>query len=87
MSLEVGRGQHRCYYTNTETGERTLADPRLGDLNGWVVMEELDDAPDKANQTAAFRNTATGNVLHSDPRLTPAFLKNLQIDIEEFRLI
>ncbi|KAL2023614.1 hypothetical protein VTK56DRAFT_1771 [Thermocarpiscus australiensis] len=81
----MGRPTQR--FLDTRTGLETLEDPRLGNLPpGWerVPYQKLDDDPDILER---FRNMETGEVVNSDPRLSPHALAARGVKLQSFRLV
>lgn len=74
-------------FYNTDTGEQTSDDPRLGEMpEGWEIINQ----PSVLNRRAVatkFRNTATGLLVDGDPRLLPEALKQRGVCLSSISLI
>jgi hypothetical protein len=87
--LHVSRRTTYPLFENTETGSRTLEDPRLGPLpDEWEEVA----VPVNSDWRYAFRvqyyqNTHTKETLHSDPRLSPERLIARGVPLETIMLI
>jgi hypothetical protein len=86
VQYRLSESTYRCYYVNTSTGEKSFCDPRLGPLEGWEMLGGVPES-ETSILVATFRNCETGEVMNSDPRLSPDGLKNLGADIRSFHLI
>jgi hypothetical protein len=88
-SVHLFNGTESIYtaqYTNTETGEVDLDDPRLGDLpSEWEQLAVNRTANDPMH-VVRFRNKTTGQTSNSDPRLLPDALRARGVPLETFRL-
>lgn len=74
-------------FKNTETGQATNEDPRLGPLPGGWERLDAERSSDDPEFCEKFRNTVSGEVLNSDPRLEPEALKARGVGLTEFVLI
>jgi hypothetical protein len=75
------------FFHNPETGVTTLEDPRLGKLPpSWERVESIRIKGDP-EILARFKNTITGEVINSDPRLCSNVLKERGVDLQSYRLI
>lgn len=84
--LELGEHPRRRYYFfNSDTGEDTLDDPRLGSLGPWV-RKEYRDRMDEAEIGEYFENSETGELMNSDPRLVPSALTQRGVKLKLFTL-
>lgn len=80
-------GRHRYLYCNPTTGVYTLEDPRLGPLPaGWERLER-ERAGDDPEMFERFRNTPTGEMINSGPRLTLDVLRARGVEMATFQLI
>jgi hypothetical protein len=79
-------GQMRPYYAHDDTGPRTLEDPRLEPLEGWEVLPTMPEGV-TCESAAIFRNLSTGDIVHSDPRITPTVLEQRGVHLTSFRLV
>jgi len=74
-------------FVDPTTGETTTVDPRLPSLPPeWEPVI----APDRFwphKKVDAFKNTTTGQILHSDPRLLPDALRARDVPLEQFALV
>lgn len=74
-------------FYNTDTGEQTSDDPRLGEMpKGWEIVNQ----PSVLNRRAVatkFRNKATGLSVDGDPRLLPEALKRRGVCLSSLALI
>ncbi|KAL8923008.1 MAG: hypothetical protein Q9208_004820 [Pyrenodesmia sp. 3 TL-2023] len=80
-----GRPLHR--YLNLNTGEVAAEDPRLDILPPPWVRWVYERAPDDPALFEVFRNTATGETMKSDPRLSAEALKARGVQLKTFDLI
>lgn len=80
-------GRADFLFLNPETGETTKEDPRLESLDG-TDWERIDHEPcaDDPEYFDYFRNTKTGEVMNSDPRLLPDNLRRKGVGLEIFSL-
>ena len=79
-------GYPRPRYYNTENHTQQINDPRLGPLcNDWTETER-ERTPDDPFHCKHFMNSVTGEVINSDPRLSPDLLQDQGVDIEWVRL-
>ena len=77
----------RQSYMNLQTGKQTLEDPRLDLLPPEWMRMTYERTPDDPAYFARFRNNATGEVINSDPRLSPEALRARGVELETFSLI
>lgn len=74
-------------FLNSEIQSLSEADPRLNDLpHDWEKFEREWEYGDPAN-AKWFKNTKTGEILNSDPRMHPEALKARGVDVREIELI
>lgn len=73
-------------FKNTETGQVTREDPRMGPLPTRWERLEVGRTSDDPEFCERFRNTVTGEVLNSDPRLHPEVLK-ARVGLTEYILV
>ena len=74
-----------CYFFNSETGETTAEDPRLGRLAKWDRIERVVDWDDSM-QYDFFKHKETGEVINYDPRLEPEALEAKGMQLTWFSL-
>jgi len=76
-------------FCNSETGVKTLEDPRLWELPAdWERIEpQPGRTPDDPFFTRFHRNKRTGEVINSDPRMLPEELISRGIKVETFKLV
>jgi hypothetical protein len=80
-------GRHLHLYYNSVTRQSTPEDPRLDLLpSNWqrLSYERIEDDPEIFQR---FKDTITGEVVNSDPRLTPEALMARGVELTTFRLI
>lgn len=80
-------GRPTQWYRNLRNGQETLDDPRLWSLSpNWerVAYERLPDDPAIFER---FRNLKTGELVNSDPRLSPTALLARGIKLQSFSLV
>ncbi len=80
------QGYYRCKYWNEETGQRTLLDPRLGELDGWDVLDHVPKGQ-TGHLVALFRNKSTGDIMNSDPRMLGDELEKRGVLLQYFALV
>jgi hypothetical protein len=74
-------------YFHTETGEQTVEDPRLEPIpEPWVRIPFKRERHDP-RFCENFKNTITGEVLNSDPRLLPDALRARGVKLQTFQLV
>ncbi|KAJ4361876.1 hypothetical protein N0V83_010817 [Neocucurbitaria cava] len=72
---------------NSETENLSEEDPRLADLpHDWEEFEREWEYGDARN-AKWFKNTKTGRILNSDPRMHPEALKPRGVSVREIELI
>ncbi|KAI0151766.1 HET-domain-containing protein [Xylariaceae sp. FL1272] len=82
-------GQDRAHFKNTETDLSTHEDPRLAEIpipEEWEPIEFEWTTADPL-YTKKFRNKNTGEVINSDPRLSPEALRERGIELETITLV
>ncbi|CZR69903.1 uncharacterized protein PAC_19803 [Phialocephala subalpina] len=100
LGLQVGRwsfegqfntrGISTAGYLNTDTQDWVPADydPRLGPRpDDWEVVPMSSWSQHDAMKYEEWRNKTTGEVISSDPRLTPEALKERGVHLETFSII
>lgn len=82
-------GLARYSFVNSLTGEATTDDPRLGELpKEWVRVEnDLGRTPDDPEIYERFQNLVTGEILDSDPRMSPELLQQRGVKLRSFQQI
>ncbi|KAM7206030.1 Heterokaryon incompatibility protein (HET) domain containing protein [Rhypophila sp. PSN 637] len=80
--------RYKLWFYNGETKEYSVDDPRLSGvgLGDWERIEH-EMEPDDAEIHDYFRNTKTGEVLDSDPRMVPDALGRMGVELESFTLV
>ena len=81
----LGRALHR--YVNLMTYELTAEDPRLGVLPPEWERVPYERSADDPALFEVFKNSITGETLHSDPRLSPEALRARGVNLETLQLI
>lgn len=81
----LGRALHR--YINLMTYKLTAEDPRLGVLPPKWERVPYERSADDPALFEVFKNSITGETLHSDPRLLPEALRARGVNLETFQLI
>jgi hypothetical protein len=84
------RDIEKAGYLNTDTQEWSLAedDPRLGPRpDDWELLPRSVWAAHEALVYQEWRNRTTGEIITSDPRLSPDTLKERGIELEDFDLV
>lgn len=80
-------GQFGTYrFFNAQTGALSDEDPRLGPLRGWERMSVVRTGDDPAT-FQCFRNNITGEVIKSDPRVSPEGLAARGVGVTTFSLV
>ncbi|KAK3997893.1 heterokaryon incompatibility protein-domain-containing protein [Cladorrhinum sp. PSN332] len=87
-------GSSAIRFWDAERGKLTKDDPRLGPLpDGWGVLDEISEEHYLMDRTGDdptlfrwFRNTATGEDINSDPRMSVDALRERGVKIEMFSL-
>lgn len=80
-------GLEMCQFLNVDTGEETFEDPRLPPLPPtWerIDSERTSDHPDVFQ---IFKNTITGAIMNSDPRMLPDALRGRGVPLRTFQLV
>jgi hypothetical protein len=77
----------RHEFFNTQTTEQTSRDPRLGALPVEWEEVEMEDEVRVREALQHYRNTETGEVINSDPRLLPEALEARGVKVETFVLV
>jgi hypothetical protein len=85
--VKVRNGDYQQHFIDLATGETAPDDPRLPPLPpDWEHAIAPDLLwPDK--KVEAFRNIATGEIMHSDPRWLPDAIEARGIRLESFALV
>ncbi|KAI0470438.1 heterokaryon incompatibility protein-domain-containing protein [Xylariaceae sp. FL0804] len=74
-------------FVNVETGEHSMVDPRMGPLpDEWQPCEWKRTREDP-RVFYKFKNKKTGEILNSDPRLSPGKLKESGVIVEDLILV
>lgn len=81
----LGRPLHR--YLDLTTGEQTAEDPRLDILPPEWERTARERRPDDPALYEVFKNRVTGEIINSDPRLSPDALRLRGVELETFPLI
>ncbi|KAI9641390.1 hypothetical protein NHQ30_010192 [Ciborinia camelliae] len=70
-------------YKDIRTGQVTQEDPRLPELSemGWRRAPQRARKPDDPTLWQDFENIATGEVMDSDPRLMPEYLRKIGLGV------
>jgi len=76
-----------CQFFNTDTKETTIEDPRLPALASEWERFESPRTKDDPEYYQRFRNTVTGEVMNSDPRMLPDALRARGVALRTFQLI
>ncbi|KAK3387780.1 heterokaryon incompatibility protein-domain-containing protein [Podospora didyma] len=80
------RSVHRFF--NPDTNTLSDEDPRLEPLDeSWERVADVQRTGNDPYLFQRFKNKLTGEVINSDPRLTPEALKARGVDLKEFSLI
>ena len=74
-------------YYNTNTGEATVEDPRLGPLDPHWQRVDLEITADDPQHVDFFRNIQTGEVINYDPRLSKTALEQRGVQLRNITLI
>ncbi|KAJ8132725.1 hypothetical protein O1611_g898 [Lasiodiplodia mahajangana] len=76
-----------CRFYNPDTEVLCDEDPRLGPLDGdWERLPGRDRTADDPQVFQEFRNKTTGQIIKSDPRLSPESLRTRGLELEEFAI-
>jgi hypothetical protein len=80
------QGGHTFHYHDTETGA-AAQDPRKGPVpHPWTQLPYQRERADP-HIFRKFRNTVTGEVINSDPRLLPDALEARGVILRKFQLV
>ena len=82
---KLGRPLQR--FLNLQTGQYTAEDPRLDILPSEWERVAYDRTPDDPALFEVFKNRVTGEMMKSDPRLSPEALLARGVTLETFQLI
>lgn len=79
----------RCRFFHVETGRTVEEDPRLPDFDTdeWEIIEDVARTADDPFTYRAFRHIPTGDVVKSDPRMTPEALERRGVSLKTFVLV
>lgn len=80
-------GDYQQCFVDPADPSSPAEDPRLGGLPGEWTRTVAPDRLWAGKKVDAFRNTATGQILYSDPRMLPDALKARGVPLETFKLI
>lgn len=69
-------------YYNTNTGEASVEDPRLGPLNHHWQRVNIEPTSDDPVHLDFFQNTQTGEIINYDPRLTKTALEQRRVNLQ-----
>jgi hypothetical protein len=73
-------------YSNAETGDLSDQDPRTLGASDWQ-LETVNRTGDDSVTFRTFRNTVSGDIVKSDPCLTPEALRKRGVLLEWFVLV
>lgn len=74
-------------YFNSDTGELSDNDPRLGPLPEHWEKLDVERTADDPGIFQKFRNKVTGEIMNSDPRLLPEALRERGVNLQTFTLM
>ena len=87
MRHKRGKSFYEPGFIYSITEEVSQEDPRLGPLPKKWERVELERTPDDPLLFAPHRNTVTGEIINSDPRMFPEALKARGIKFQQLRLV
>ncbi|ENH69208.1 Heterokaryon incompatibility protein 6, OR allele [Fusarium oxysporum f. sp. cubense race 1] len=80
-------GVQTPYFFNKDTKEAVQQDPRLGELPVMWKAIQKDRTKDDPQFLSLFRNSLTGELMNSDPRMLPEALRDRGVRLQSFKLV
>ncbi|EXM16651.1 hypothetical protein V3481_018391 [Fusarium oxysporum f. sp. vasinfectum] len=80
-------GVQTPYFFNKDTKEAVQQDPRLGELPVLWEAIQKDRTKDDPQFLSLFRNSLTGELMNSDPRMLPEALRDRGVRLQSFKLV
>lgn len=78
-------------FFNKDAGQVSLEDPRLQPHTEWQRIDEVDTEREPTHDDPEcrvfFQNKATGEIINSDPRMSPKALRAMGVPLKMFSLI
>lgn len=86
---DTSNSSARCRFFHVETGRTVDEDPRLPDLDTdeWEIFGDVARTADDPFTFREFRHIPTGDVVKSDPRMTPEALERRGVSLKTFVLV
>ena len=82
-----GKGLECATFKNTENGNESFMDPRLGLVPAPWRWQHPVRTPNDPWTFVHFRNEETGEMVNYDPRMLPEALKTRGVHVETFLLV
>ena len=85
---DVNHEPNMCVFFNSHTNVLSVEDPRLERLpEHWDLLPPRNTMSDDPLVLQEYRNNVTGEVTTTDPRLTPAALRQRGVALQTFSLV